>query len=125
MDVQRKVTSTAMDRILNGFETLRLLDREVPGQLVSAFLYVASHNPCHKIAMEQALGLTSASASRTISWMSANHRLGKPGLDLVVKYEDPFDARRFMVKLSPHGERLANKILTTIYDSNHELGSSS
>ena len=46
------------------------MNREIPGQLVSCFLYIASHDGCHKQAMEEALNLTTASASRNTDWLA-------------------------------------------------------
>ena len=51
-------TDARLDKVHQAFDMLRLLDREIPGQLVSTFLYIASHDGCHKQALEQELGLT-------------------------------------------------------------------
>lgn len=111
-----QLTNPKLDGVLRAFELLRILDREIPGQLVSAFLYIASHNPCHKQAMEDELGLTTASGSRLIDWLSDYHRLGKPGLGLVKKTKDPYNMRRLTVKLTPKGEALSKQFLSLIYD---------
>ena len=81
--LKRTITNSQSLGILNAFELLRLMDREIPGQVVSAFLYIASHNPCHKQALEEDLGFKNSSGSRTTDWLSDYHRLGKPGLGLV------------------------------------------
>ncbi|MFZ9570001.1 MAG: hypothetical protein ACO28M_09195, partial [Vulcanococcus sp.] len=62
--LKRQLTDPALAQFMNAFELLRKMDRQIPGQLVSAFLYVASHNPCHKQAMEEDLGIKVASGSR-------------------------------------------------------------
>ena len=113
--LKRTVTSRRTLGILNAFELLRLMDREVPGQVVSAFLYIASHNPCHKQAMEEDLGFKPSSGSRTSDWLSDYHRLGKPGLGLVKKYKDSSNWRRVMLKLTPKGEALAEQMKELIY----------
>ena len=116
MDPLRRLrTDDLTHKMLKAFELMRLMDREIPGQLVSAFLYVASHNPCHKQAMEEDLDLTTSSASRLTDWLSDYHRLGKPGLGLVVKYKDPSDFRRIFVKLTPKGELLARQMKEFLY----------
>ena len=92
------------------------MDREVPGQLVSAFLYIASHNPCHKQALEEDLGFPTASGSRTTDWLSSFHRLGKPGLGLIEKKQDPVNRRRALLTLTPKGEALARQMKEIIYD---------
>lgn len=91
------------------------MDREIPGQLVSAFLYIASHNPCHKQAMEEDLDFTTSSASRLTDWLSDYHRLGKPGLGLIAKTKDPTDFRRIQITLTPKGESLARQMTEHLY----------
>lgn len=112
----RRRTDEDVLRILKAFEILRIMDREIPGQLVSAFLYVASHNPCHKLAMEEDLGFTIASSSRCADWLSDVHRLNKPGLGLIKKEKDPTNLRRVMLRLTPKGEQVARQLKEIIYD---------
>jgi DNA-binding MarR family transcriptional regulator len=104
-----------MAQLLKAFELLRLMDREIPGQLVSAFLYIASHNPCHKQALEEDLDLPTSSSSRLVDWLSHYHRLGKPGLGLVTKTKDPTNFRRIIVTLTPKGESLARQMKEHLY----------
>lgn len=106
--LKRQLTDPRINRFLGAFNLLREMDREIPGQLVSAFLYIASHNPCHKQALEEDLDLKMSSASRLIDWLSDYHRLGKPGLGLVRKHKDPSNYRRVIVELTPKGKRLIN-----------------
>jgi DNA-binding MarR family transcriptional regulator len=104
-----------MAQVLKAFELLRLMDREIPGQLVSAFLYIASHNPCHKQALEEDLDLATSSSSRLVDWLSHYHRLGKPGLGLVTKTKDPANFRRIIISLTPKGESLARQMKEHLY----------
>ena len=113
--LKRQQTDYRLADTLAAFDLLRTLDREIPGQLVSAFLYVASHNPCHKQAMEEDLGLTPASSSRLVDWLSDYHRLGKPGLGLVSKCKDPSNLRRVIVELTPKGQELADKMKSLLF----------
>ena len=106
--LKRQVTDPRINQLLGAFNLLREMDREIPGQLVSAFLYVASHNPCHKLALEEDLCFKTASSSRLIDWLSDYHRLGKPGLGLVSKYKDPSNYRRVIVELTHKGKQLIN-----------------
>lgn len=87
----------------------------MPAQVLSCFFYVASHNPCHKQALEEDLGFTTASASRNIDWLTDRHRLKKPGLGLVNKYYDPSNKRRLLVSLTPKGEALIKHLKDTLY----------
>ena len=113
--LKRQQTSRRTAQILSAFELMRLMDREIPGQLVSAFLYIASHNPCHKQAMEEDLGFRAASGSRTTDWLSDYHRLGKPGLGLIKKTVDPSNRRRVILALAPKGEALIRQMKEAIY----------
>ncbi len=63
-------TDARIEKVHQAFDLLLLLQREIPGQLVSTFLYIASHNGCHKQALEQELGFTTASSSRNTDWLS-------------------------------------------------------
>ena len=113
--LKRQTTSAQTAKLLHAFDLLRTLDREVPGQVVSAFLYIASHNPCHKQALEEDLDFKNSSGSRTTDWLSDYHRLGKPGLGLIKKYKDPSNWRRILLKLTPKGEALAEQMKELIY----------
>lgn len=114
--LKREQTNKDIARLLNAIERLRLLDREVPAQVVSCFLYIASHNPCHKEALEEDLAFTTASSSRNIAWLANNHRLNKPGMKLVIKQRDPLNGRRLILKLSPKGEELIKNLTSDLYD---------
>ena len=114
--LKKTLTDPSLNKVLRAFELLRILDREIPGQLVSAFLFIASHNPCHKQAMEEELGIPVSSGSRVSDWLSDYHRLGKPGLGLIKKSRDPYNLRKVVLELTPKGESLAKQIKDLIYD---------
>ena len=63
----------------------------------------------------QMCDMTGASVSRNTDWLSKNHRLNKPGLDLIVKERDPSDMRRQILKLTAKGSDIHNKILSILY----------
>lgn len=110
LPIKNDLTDASMAKVLAISEEFRSLDTEVPGQLVSVFLYIASHNPCHMQAIENDLRLSPNSVSRNTDWLSKYHRLGKPGMGLVVKIADPVNARRRLVKLTEKGHRLVERI---------------
>jgi len=85
--------------------------------VTSCFLYVASHDGCHKQAIEQDLGLSTASSSRNTDILSTG-RIGRGagGLGLIIKEEDKTNRRRQLLRLSPLGKDLARMIKQTIYD---------
>ena len=97
-------------------EKFRELDREVPGQVVAMFLYIASHNPCHKMAIEQDLEFTTASASRNLKWLTNQKRNGKPGMGLVEKWPEEGGSRRLLCRLTPKGKVLIDQILSILND---------
>lgn len=113
--LKRAITDDSMLALLRAFERLRTLDREMPGQVVSTFLYVASHDPCHKQAIEEDLVHTTASCSRNLDWLCDRTRYDKGGLELVEKYRDPSNGRRFLCRLTPKGQALVRDILTDLY----------
>jgi DNA-binding MarR family transcriptional regulator len=93
------------------------LDREVPMQVVQAFLYVASHDNCYKSSLEKELGLLTASCSRNLAWLSDKHRLGKPGLGLIERKVDPTNRRRLILSLTDKGKRFAQRIEHILYSN--------
>ena len=104
-----------MWRVCKVAELFRVKDTEVPGQLVSVFCYIASHNPCNLQAISEALGMSHNSTSRNTDWLSTHHRLGKAGMGLITKIDDPFDMRRKVVKLTPKGEKMIQTIKEILY----------
>ncbi|MEC7112725.1 MAG: MarR family transcriptional regulator [Candidatus Thermoplasmatota archaeon] len=106
-------TDARLDKVHHAFELLRLLDREIPGQLVSTFLYLASHDGCHKQALEQELNFTTASSSRNTDWLS-DGRMGvkHKGLGLITKERD---GRRQRLRLTSKGKTLARQMKSIIY----------
>ena len=113
--LKRQETDHEVLCILKAIELLRLFDKEIPCQVVSTFLYIASHNPCHKQALEEDLGFTTASASRNTDWLTTRHRLNKPGLSLIKKFPDESDRRRTILCLSEEGKALINQLKETLY----------
>jgi len=112
----RKRTDPLMYRLWKVEQLFRLADEEVPAQLVTVFCYIASHNPCHLTAIMEDCGLSSNSVSRNTDWLSKTHRLGKPGMDLIIKETDPLDARRRIARLTSKGELIASQIKSILYE---------
>ena len=114
--LRSQCTDAQIERLLKAMDLIRLMDSEMPAQLVSCLLYIASHKDCHKQAMEDYLNISVASGSRNTDWLSSKHRLGKPGLNLITKERDPSNGRRLVLKLTNKGEQLIKQIRTTLYD---------
>jgi DNA-binding MarR family transcriptional regulator len=94
---------------------VRQLDREMPAQVLATLFYVATHDDCHKQALEEDLDFTAASGSRNTDWLSNKHRLGKPGLGLITKTTDPSNRRRQTLRLTPKGEVLMTQLKEMLY----------
>ena len=121
-DVSREVTDFEIKKLAQAIECFRNnsgeYTREIPVQVIATFLYVASHDDCNKIDMERALCLSSASGSRNTDWLSDQHRLGKPGLGMIVKYRDRTNRRRQILQLTAKGRNLAKEIKDILYPKN-------
>tara|TARA_R100000781_G_scaffold3687_1_gene5026 strand:+ start:1717 stop:2085 length:369 start_codon:yes stop_codon:yes gene_type:complete len=114
---RRQLTDHQIEKLLKVINLLRLYDREVPAQVIATLLYVGSHNDCHKQALELDLNFTTASGSRNTDYLSKEHRLNKPGLNLITKEVDQTNKRRQVLKLTKKGEDLMNQIKEILYDS--------
>ena len=117
-DPSREITDIDMAKLAEAIEHFRILDKEMPSQVIACFLYVASHNDCNKVDMEKALKFSSASGSRNSDWLGAFHRLNKPGLGLIVKYRDRTNRRRQVLQLSPKGRILVQELRQILYPKN-------
>ncbi len=111
------VTNRELLPMVRVAELLAELDREIPLQVVQAFIYVATHNGCMKPSLEKEMGFLTASCSRNLAWLSNRHRLGKPGLRLIEKRTDPTSRRRLLLFLTPKGERFAARLQHILYPS--------
>ena len=118
-DQFREVTDLKMEKLLKAVELFRSYDSEIPAQVISVFLYIATHNNCSKVQIqdeEYGLNMPSASASRNTDWLSHKHRLNKKGLNLIIKYKDPTDARKVILQLSNEGLSLVRSLKKIIFE---------
>ena len=114
--IRREVTDDSLTGLLRGIEMFRVLEREVPAQLISVFLYVATHQGCHKQALEEDLNIKTSSSSRLIDWLGKRHSLSsKPGLELVETYKDDGNWRRLCLRLTTRGEQLVDQLNHIVY----------
>lgn len=113
--LRRQLTDPEIARLLRAVERIRILDRQFPAQVLATLLYIASHENCHKQALEDDLGMTTASSSRNTDWLSDFHRLRKSGLGLIIKEDDPSNGRRQQLRLSPKGRQLIQQIKEDLY----------
>ena len=114
---RRTVTTPQLNDVL--FALRRLTERgkygNLPTQVLEIFLYVASHDGCHKPAMEEDLDMSSASGSRNSDYLTTQGRPNTAGLNLITKEDDPDNRRRQILRLTPSGVRLKNDLLKDIY----------
>src|SRR5690606_26063331 len=99
---------------------LRELDPEMPLQMATTFILVASSPGITMKDLSPQLGFSQASCSRNIAALSKVHRHNKPGHGLVYAIEDPVERRRKIVKLTARGEKLAAR-LRHIIEAHTEL----
>ena len=90
--------------------------QNVPLQAIAVFWYVATYQKCTKSEIEKYFDMSKASASRMTDYISRYHRLGKPGLGLISKEQDPKDKRRTILKLTRKGKDLIEKSFNTLYE---------
>jgi DNA-binding MarR family transcriptional regulator len=103
-------TDPEIEKLRKIVDILRLFDRQVPAQVISTFFYIAAHNGCRSKQLASALGYSTSSASRCTDWLSDYHRLGKPGMGLIVKKKDYLDQRDRLLYLTTKGEMVINQI---------------
>ena len=110
--------------VFKAIELVRALspDGNMPLQALQVFLYVCSHDKCHKAKMEQDLGLSVASGSRNTDYLSAQNRYKVAGLNLITKEEDPFHGRRLQLRLTPLGVRIKNDLLNELNGLHNHSG---
>lgn len=104
------ITDPEAEKLRKAIDVLRLFDRQVPAQVISTFFYIAAHSGCRNRQLAAALGYSTSSASRCTDWLSDYHRLGKPGMGLIVKKKDNLDQRDRLLYLTPKGEQVINQI---------------
>ena len=108
--------------LYESFELLRLLDTEMPAQLVTTFFFIAAHGPVDTVTIANSLNMKRSSCSRNTDWLSADHRLpNKAGLGLIIKEDHPTNWRTRLCRLSPKGESLIKQIKEKLYGDIHEI----
>lgn len=115
MAPKSQVTDEELLPLLEVMEEFRSFHKEVPAQVLSTFLYIATHNPCHLKTLQEGLKMKQGSASRCTDWLADINRLKKPGMNLIKKEPDPLSANRMVVSLTAKGERLAANLRRILY----------
>ncbi len=115
-NLRRTVTDEKIDRLVQVVRLLRLQKREMSAQELATLFYVGSRHDCHKTALEEDLNFTTASGSRNTDKLSKDHRLGKAGLDLIIKEVEEEVPRRQRLRLTKKGEDLMKQIKQILYE---------
>ena len=111
-----QLTDSQMLKLFKCMKKFMVLDPEMPLQLQLTFLYIASHDGCHKQAMEAALGYSNAAGSRNTDYLAEIHRYKeKPGLHLISKERDPSNLRRYQLVLTKSGKQLVDTLKEQLY----------
>ncbi|MFG1488107.1 MarR family transcriptional regulator [Oceanospirillum sp. HFRX-1_2] len=106
----------AFIKILHVITELRHIGPDMPIQTAATFLSVANEEGITMKRLSEKLGISQSSVSRNVAALSKTHRLNKPGYDLLYAMEDPTERRRKIVRLTPKGRLLADKIAQCIED---------
>lgn len=119
------VTDESTLAVFKAIEIIRLLANEgnMPLQALQCFLYVCSHDKCHKAQMELDMGLSTASGSRNTDYLCSQNRYKTAGLNLITKEADPFNRRRIQLRLTPLGVRIKNELLNELNGLHNHSGS--
>ena len=84
-------------------------EKEFPAQLMSCFLWIASHNGCRQEDLQKACSISPGAVSRNVSWLGQKHRFDhRSGLKLVRREKDPENYKAWRLYLTPRGEIFLN-----------------
>lgn len=97
-------------RLAQSIGDMRKTYSDLTLQAVHMFLLVALQPGITSKEISRKTGLSQSSCSRNMALLSATHRLGKPGLDLVTAEEDIRERRRKKLYLTPKGKALVSKL---------------
>lgn len=103
--------SKGLNRLFQCCEELRKLEDQMPMQKVATLILIAMHEGVTMKQLAEWTGTSQASCSRNLAALGEVHRLGKPGLGLVVTKEDPVEPRRKVAFLTPRGRRVISSLL--------------
>ena len=96
-----------LDRLAKGIGVFATLDPiSFPLHHAQMFLEIARKEPCTYAYLQEALGLTHGSVSRSVTALSDVNRKGQRGYQLVKVEKDPDEPRRFLVSLSQKGHAI-------------------
>lgn len=86
--------------------------KDVPGQVLEVFLFIASRSPGQVPLgeVEKVLGLTQTSASRVVGYLATGNAARPEGYRLVQVESDPYYVKRKLIVLTSRGHALAARM---------------
>lgn len=97
-------------RFTREIELFKTLDAEMQLSTLLVFLYIAQRGVCTQKDVEISLGLNNATASRNVAYWTKEKRYQQPGMDFVLREEDPKDRRYKRLSLTPAGREFFQRI---------------
>lgn len=111
---ERVAARIGITRLIGAVVVIREVAPDIGIQAVHMLLEVARKPGITVSELIRKTGLSQSSCSRNLALLSAQHRLGKPGLDLVYTQEDPSERRRKLARLTPKGEELVSLVVDSV-----------
>lgn len=111
---ERVAARIGITRLIGAVVVIREVAPDIGIQAVHMLLEVARKPGITVSELIRKTGLSQSSCSRNLALLSAQHRLGKPGLDLVYTQEDPSERRRKLARLTPKGEELVSLVADAV-----------
>ena len=95
-------------------QLFREQQHDIHPQAALCFLYVAYHGEIYQKDLADILEISQASVSRNVALLSRWNRLREQGPDLLENYEDQFERRKKIVRLTAKGKKFVQQIINTI-----------
>lgn len=115
MDTMSPVEREALARFSLALKHLRaLMGRNVPSQIIQAYLAVAldEGHPVNEYASILEASMTTA--SRHLTDLADRNRYRQEGFRLLYKRENPLHEREKLLSLSPHGKAMRQLVLEVL-----------
>ncbi|RCX07060.1 DNA-binding MarR family transcriptional regulator [Marinomonas foliarum] len=97
-----------LKRFCESIKVIRVMYPEMTLNALHAFLISALEEGVTMADMAHRANFSQSSSSRNTALLSAHHRYGRAGLDLIRATEDPRERRRKLVHLTAKGRRLVS-----------------
>lgn len=88
---------------------MRKFDSQIEAQAIAIFFYIGINAPQEGVRMQkiaEELDIAQSSVSRNVYKLGDVNRHKKPGIGLLIAFEDPMERRRKLVRLTSKGKRV-------------------